>query len=91
MTLSYTIHLRGSTNQVGVTYITSVPMVNNSGSDSGALSICFLCVCVPCVLCSLRSFFHEAAGGSINLVGYLAVDLLGENGDNIAAFEVLHS
>ena len=35
-------------------------------------------------------FFHEAAGGSIDLAGYLAVDLLGGNRDNTTALEALH-
>ena len=63
-------------------------MINDSGS--GALGICFF-ACVPHVLCSLRSFFHEAAGGSIDLAGYLAKKLLEKNRDDTAALEALHS
>ena len=40
----------------------------------------------PTVCC-----FVEASGGSIDLVGYLAVNLLGENGDDAAAVGALHS
>ena len=35
--------------------------------------------------------FVEAAGGSIDLAGYLAVDLLGENGNDTAAMGALYS
>ena len=33
----------------------------------------------------------EAAGGSINLASYLAIDMLGENGDDTAAVGAPHS
>ena len=65
-------------------------MVNDSGRGSGVLGI-YLFVCVPHALCSLRSFFYEAASRSIDLTGYLAVNLLGENGDDTIALEALHS
>ena len=35
--------------------------------------------------------FVEAAGGSINLASYLAIDMLGENGDDTAAVGAPHS